>query len=421
MSGTENLSGLVYGGVALVALGVAGYFRLVLAAFNSLTRAEALESAKSSPSRRILVKLVEKRAEVYAAARSLRIFFIIVFTLMLTLALDTFLPENGYLVVSVLLIAIGCFASLSLLIPTHLGIKKSVPMLIPAARLLLWGAKFTAVFVRRSEPNDEEEKEDEDENRLVMMVERVAESNALDEEERSLLQSVFQLSETLVREVMVPRTDMIHIKKDHSLDKALSLFARSGFSRVPVVGDSVDELCGVLYLKDIICRIHHRSNPRDISVAEVMREPTFVPETMTVDVCLHNMQKLAIHIALVVDEYGGIAGLVTIEDLLEELVGEMVDEHDRALPEIEPLSEDSYRVPARLPLDDLGELFNLDISDDDVDTIGGLFAKVLGRVPIAGSATETHGLHLQADRFEGRRKRIASIIVSRAESESDAE
>ena len=137
MSGTENLSGLVYGGVALVALGVAGYFRLVLAAFNSLTRAEALEAAKSSPSRRILVKLVEKRAEVYAAARSLRIFFIIVFTLMLTLALDTFLPENGYLVVSVLLIAVGCFASLSLLIPTHLGIKKSVPMLIPAARLLL--------------------------------------------------------------------------------------------------------------------------------------------------------------------------------------------------------------------------------------------------------------------------------------------
>nr|WP_275587066.1 hemolysin family protein [Arcanobacterium pluranimalium] len=217
---------------------------------------------------------------------------------------------------------------------------------------------------------------------------------------------------------MVPRTDMISIGEDESVDRAFSLFARSGFSRVPVIGDSVDDLRGVLYLKDAIRRVHHRVNPKEITVADVMRKPVFVPETKMVDALLHEMQANSVHIALVVDEYGGIAGLVTIEDLLEELVGEMVDEHDVAHPEVEALDDGTFRVPARLPIDDLGELFGLSIEDDDVDTAGGLLAKALGRVPITGSRTKVQGLELAADRFEGRRKRLATIIASLAPEEN---
>ncbi|XCB29908.1 transporter associated domain-containing protein [Arcanobacterium hippocoleae] len=143
-----------------------------------------------------------------------------------------------------------------------------------------------------------------------------------------------------------------------------------------------------------------------------MREPHFVPETMVADDLLHKMQATAVHIAIVVDEYGGIAGLVTIEDLLEELVGEMVDEHDTAHPEVIDLGGGSYRVPARMPITDFGELFGKTIEDDDVDTVGGLLSKTLGRVPLVGSAIEIHGIHIEAERYEGRRKRIATVIAS---------
>ena len=143
-----------------------------------------------------------------------------------------------------------------------------------------------------------------------------------------------------------------------------------------------------------------------------MREAVFIPEMKPVDDVLHDMQAKYFHMALVVDEYGGIAGLVTIEDLLEELVGEMVDEHDQAAPEVERLEDGVYRVPARLPIDELGDLFGLAIDDEDVDTAGGLLAKGLGQIPILGSETDILGLHLVAERFEGRRKRLATLIAS---------
>lgn len=215
----------------------------------------------------------------------------------------------------------------------------------------------------------------------------------------------------MVREVMVPRTDMITVHEDTLLESAQTLFVRSGYSRIPVVGDTVDDVAGVLYSKDIVRRTHRRLDTDDLTVKDVMREAVFVPEMKPVDDVLHDMQAKYFHMALVVDEYGGIAGLVTIEDVLEELVGEMVDEHDQAAPEIEQLDTGVFRVPARLPIDELGELFGLLIEDEDVDTAGGLLAKGLGQIPILGSETDILGLHLVADRFEGRRKRLASVIA----------
>lgn len=245
------------------------------------------------------------------------------------------------------------------------------------------------------------------------MVDRVYETDELEDEEREMIHSVFELGDTRTREVMVPRTDMVTIASQTPLRKALTLFVRSGFSRIPVVGESVDDLLGVLYVKDVLRRLQSDPDDAETPVDRVMRHAVFVPESKPVDDLLHQMQAESTHVALVVDEYGGIAGLVTIEDALEEIVGELTDEHDHDTQDVEELGDGSFRVPARLPVDELGELFGLDLDDPDVDSTGGLLAKSLGKVPIPGATAEVGGLKLVAERAEGRRKQIATVIVSR--------
>ncbi|AZN31037.1 HlyC/CorC family transporter [Flaviflexus salsibiostraticola] len=309
----------------------------------------------------------------------------------------------------VVLVTLGAALVLSILLgflsPRRIGYRHPVTTLRAVARPLSWLTTIFSPFVKR----DDDEDGDDD---LAVMVERMSESNELEDEERILLQSVFDMRDTMVREVMVPRTDMVTVHMDTDLDSAQSLFVRSGYSRIPVIGDTVDDVAGVLYSKDIVRRTHRRLDTDDITAKDVMREAVFIPEMKPVDDVLHDMQAKYFHMALVVDEYGGIAGLVTIEDLLEELVGEMVDEHDQAAPEVERLEDGVYRVPARLPIDELGDLFGLAIDDEDVDTAGGLLAKGLGQIPILGSETDILGLHLVAERFEGRRKRLATLIAS---------
>jgi len=241
---------------------------------------------------------------------------------------------------------------------------------------------------------------------------------ALEEEDVQLLRGVVNLGDTLAREVMVPRTDMVTIGSGTPARKAMVLFMRSGFSRVPVIGDGVDDTVGVVYLKDVVKETWDDSARLDEPVDAFMREPVFVPESVPADNLLRRMQGEVFHIAIVVDEYGGVAGLVTIEDALEEIVGELVDEHDRSAPEVEELSGGAYRVPARFPLDELGELFDVEIDDDDVETAAGLLAKALGKVPIPGSMASAHGLVLVAERAEGRRRRLTSMIVRPAEAEA---
>ena len=251
---------------------------------------------------------------------------------------------------------------------------------------------------------------------LREMVDQVSESELIEPDEREMFRSVLELGETITRAVMVPRTEMITLASGTRLRTALSLFLRSGYSRIPVVGDSVDDLVGVLYLKDVIRRFHTVEGSDDAPVDDLVRAAVFVPESKPVDDLLRELQRGASHLAIVVDEFGGVAGLVTIEDALEEIVGELTDEHDRTGPEVEDLGDGTYRVPARLPLDELGELFGAQIDDDDVDTAGGLLAKALGKVPLAGSGATVGGLVLTADRVEGRRKQVATLIARRAAS-----
>lgn len=257
------------------------------------------------------------------------------------------------------------------------------------------------------------EQHDLTDDELRDMVDRVSESEAMEEDERELFRSVLELGDTITRAVMVPRTDMITLPTGTPLRKALSLFLRSGFSRVPVVGESVDDPLGVLYLKDLVRHRHLNPGSDDDPVDVLLRPPVFVPESKPVDDLLRDMQAGASHMALVVDEFGGVAGLVTIEDALEEIVGELQDEHDRAVAEVEQLADGAVRIPSRLPLDELGELFDVTLEDDDVDTAGGLLAKALGKVPLPGSSAEVAGLVITADRVEGRRRQLATLLVQR--------
>jgi CBS domain containing-hemolysin-like protein len=235
-----------------------------------------------------------------------------------------------------------------------------------------------------------------------------------------MINSVFELGDTIVREVMVPRTDMVTIERGKTVKQALNLLLRSGFSRLPVVGDNNDDVLGVVYLKDLV-RKERSEGGGSVKVEEVMRDPVFVPESKPVDELLRDMQSKLGHIAIVVDEYGGTAGLVTMEDVLEEIVGEITDEYDRETPPVEKVDEQTYRVTARLPVEDLEELYGVELPDDDVETVGGLLAMSLGRVPIPGATAEIGGLTLVAESSKGRRNRIGTVLVRRAsEGEGDA-
>jgi len=232
--------------------------------------------------------------------------------------------------------------------------------------------------------------------------------------ERQMIHSVFALGDTIVREVMVPRTEMVWIEAHKRLPQALTLFLRSGFSRIPVIGESVDDVLGVLYLKDVIRQTQGGASDTDQrTVAEVMRPATFVPESKPVDDLLSEMQAARTHMVIVVDEYGGTGGLATIEDILEEIVGEITDEYDVERPPVERLDDGAVRVTARLPVETLGELFDVELPADEVETVGGLLAQALGRVPIPGAEAEVNGLWLLAEGTTGRRNHIDTVLVRR--------
>jgi CBS domain containing-hemolysin-like protein len=250
------------------------------------------------------------------------------------------------------------------------------------------------------------------EEQLLSMVDEATELEVLEQGDRELIHSIFEFSDTLVREVMVPRTDMVTIETIAHLPQAMALFLKEGYSRIPVVDREVDDVVGILYLRDLARLGFERPlDAETLTVGDLARPASFVPESMRADALLRQMQSESNHLAMVVDEYGGIAGLVTLEDLIEELVGDIADEYDREAAQVEELGDGRYRVNARLPVDELGELFGLDLEDEDVDSAGGLLAKELGHLPQRGDRASVSGLLLEAERTEGRRKRIATILV----------
>ena len=240
----------------------------------------------------------------------------------------------------------------------------------------------------------------------------------IEDDERQMIHSVFELGDTFAREVMVPRTEMIYIERHKTLRQALSLGLRSGFSRIPVIGENSDDVIGIVFLKDIVRRVFDRRDAEQTETVESLMRPAFmVPDSKQVDELLKDMQAARTHMAIVVDEYGGTAGIVTIEDVLEEIVGEIDDEYDTAAPEVAKLENGSVRVSARMHVDDFADLIDVDVESEDegVDTVLGLMGKRLGRVPIPGATIDVEGWRLTAEQGMGRRNRIGSVLAVRVE------
>ncbi len=255
---------------------------------------------------------------------------------------------------------------------------------------------------------------------LRELVDLAEAGSVIESGEREMIHSVFELGDTIVREVMVPRTDVVYIEAHKTLRQFQSLALRSGFSRIPVVGSGgLDDVGGIAYLKDVARRLYDNRDAESVErVDSVLRPALYVPDSKPVDDLLREMQAQRTHVAVVVDEYGGTAGLVTIEDILEEIVGEITDEYDTEGVTVQRLEDGAVRVSSRLHVDDLGDLFGIALSDDDVDSVGGLMAKQLGRVPIPGAEVEFGGLRLVAEGPAGRRNQVATIVASRTDPAS---
>ncbi|MFT4229153.1 MAG: hemolysin family protein [Microbacterium sp.] len=255
------------------------------------------------------------------------------------------------------------------------------------------------------------------EEQLLSMVDEAASQDLIEQDDRQLIHSVFDFTDTFVRAVMVPRTDMVTVEASATTREAMRLFLDRGVSRVPVVEGDADDVVGVLYLKDVV-QFAFRDERAwgDASVRRIARKAVFVPESMKAETLLQQMKRDAVHVCMVVDEYGDIAGLVTLEDLIEELVGEIADEYDPRSSEVVELEPGRYRVSARLSLDDLGDLFGIELEDEDVDSVGGLLGKALGRVPQPGATAHVDGLVLTGGTSRGRGRGLATVFVERGEA-----
>jgi magnesium and cobalt exporter, CNNM family len=250
------------------------------------------------------------------------------------------------------------------------------------------------------------------EQEIRAMAEVASEEEAIEEGEKDLIHSIFEFGDTVVREVMVPRPDVVAAPIDSTLQQVLDLILRHGYSRIPIYRGELNEIEGVLYAKDVLRHLH--AGKENVPIEKIMREAYFVPETKKVADLLREMQQRRVHIAIVLDEYGSTVGLVTIEDLLEEIVGEIADEYDREEPQMEPVDDRTFRVNGRLPIDDLNELLDVDLPHDEWDTVAGLMYGLLGAVPTQGQTVRFDNLTFTAEKVQGRR--IAKVLIKRSDA-----
>jgi CBS domain containing-hemolysin-like protein len=416
--------------VAALALAVlAGWCAAAEAALLRVSRAGAKELGRAPGEDAVPLQAVLAEVSRYLSVLVLiRVTGEIAATVLLTAALVHWIAPDwrAFLIAAVVMI-VACYI-IDAVVPRSVGRQRAVPVasaasavLRPLVRLLgpiprlLQGSG--GALSRGGEQRDGSSGSEEELRGLVDLLEQ---RRIIEPDERAMIHSVFELGDTIVREVMVPRTDMVFVERGKTLRQALSLALRSGFSRIPVVGENLDDVVGIAYLKDIVTRSYdHRESESAETVDSVMRPATFVPESKPINQLLREMQARQIHVAIVIDEYGGTAGLATIEDILEEIVGEIADEYDREQPPVEWLGDDEARVTARLPVEELAELFDVSIEAEDVETVGGLLAQRLGRVPIPGAVATAAGLRLTAESLAGRRNRIGTVRVERISAHAE--
>lgn len=303
------------------------------------------------------------------------------------------------------------------------GLLRGAAHVVRAVRVLIGPlAQGLVGFGNRVTPGVSHGSSFASEEQLLSIIDEAAENELIEEDDRELIHSVFDFTDRYVREVMVPRTDMVAVDADASSRAALGLFLEKGVSRMPLIDDEADDVVGMLYLKDLVqYAFRDESRWRDAPIRRIARPAVFVPESMRAESLLQQMRRDAVHVCLAVDEYGGVSGLVTLEDLIEELVGDISDEYDARASEVDEIEPGRYRVSARVGLDEVGDLFGIELEDDDVDSIGGLLGKALGRIPQPGATAEYAGLILTGGASRGRGRGISTVFVERAEEpESDA-
>jgi CBS domain containing-hemolysin-like protein len=413
--------------VAVLLVLVAGVFAAADAALSAVSRArvEGLARAGRAGARQLLAVVIDRPRHVNLLLL-LRLTCELVATVLVTVACLNLIQQDGLAV----LVAAVCMVVVSYVLvgvgprtigrqhPYAVSLVAAGPVralglvLGPLSRLLIViGNAITPGRGFREGPFSSEVE-------LRELVDLAQERGVVDEDEREMIHSVFELRATIAREVMVPRTEIIWIEQAKSVRQALALSLRTGFTRLPVIGESVDDIVGVVNLKDLV-RSSMEEGGSARRVDELMRTAEFVPDTKRLDDLLKEMQLSRNHMAIAVDEYGGTAGLLTIEDIIEEIVGEITDESDTDdRPPVEHLDDGTVRVSSRLPVEDLGELFGTEFEDLDVETVGGLLAQRLGRVPLPGAEAEIGGLMLKAEggKDSRGRMRITTVVVCNTES-----
>ncbi|GAA2754385.1 hemolysin family protein [Amnibacterium kyonggiense] len=402
------------------------------AAMVTLSRAELQETAIRARFRASLLAIAADTGAHINAVNFLRVLAETSAAVLVTLAFAA-IVENPWLV---LLIAAVIMTGVSFVLvgasPRSVGrthprglLKAAAPIvrasrliLGPLANVLVWlGNRVTPGRARAASTFTSEEQ-------LLSMVDEATELDVLEQVDRELIHSIFEWGDTPVREVMVPRTDMVTIESTSRADKAMRLLLDRALSRVPVRAKDADDIVGVLHLRDVarVLTDQTKKGPKPPTAAELARPVLFVPDSKKADETLRQMQSASNHLAMVVDEYGGIAGLVTLEDLIEELVGDITDESDREAPEAVEVGERRWLVSARMQLDELSDLVGGEVEDEDVDSVGGLLTKHLDRLPMLGDRVEVDGLRLTAEHIEGRRRGLSRVLVERiGDDDSEAE
>lgn len=302
------------------------------------------------------------------------------------------------------------------------GLLRGAAPVIRGARLVLGPlAHGLVVLGNRVTPGAPRGASFASEEQLLSIVDEAASHDLIEQDDRDLIHSVFDFTDTFVRAVMVPRTDMVTVGATTSTREAMQVFLDKGVSRVPLIDEDADDVVGVLYLKDLVqFGFRDESGWRDAPVTRIARKAVFVPESMRAETLLQQMKRDAVHVCLVVDEYGGVSGLITLEDIIEELVGEISDEYDPRADEVVEVDPGRYRVSARLGLDAVGDLFGIELEDEDVDSIGGLLGKALGQVPQPGATAEYLGLLITGGTSRGRGRGLATVFVERTEEAAAA-
>jgi CBS domain containing-hemolysin-like protein len=415
--------------VAVLLVVFGGLLAAADAALGVLSRTDLTELAAHSRSRRSLLAIAADPGAHLNALNFMRIVAETTAAVLITLALASVFADWWWTLLASALIMTGASFVLVGSSPRSVGranaraVMRFAAPIVRSIRVILGPIAAALVALgNRVTPGRPPSATFSSEEQLLSMVDEATELEVLEEDDRELIHSIFEFNDTVVREVMVPRTDMVTIHADATMGASMGLFLSRGISRMPVIGDNIDEVLGVLYLRDVARVVYEQTlDAETLTAAQLARAALFVPESQKADSLLRQMQLESNHLAMVVDEYGGIAGLATLEDLIEELVGDISDEYDHEVPEIEELGSGKYRVSARLAIDELGDLVGLELEDDEVDSVGGLITKVLGRLPTAGASAEFSGLILTADRTEGRRKRLSTVLVERDEALIDAQ